>query len=421
MKLHRITAAVLAAAGILAGGTAAAGAQNTSWMDRWSLSGWADTVQSLRVRSPNDSVTSRARLRLALAADMNWLYGFTSLDAEQNWIIEDETGIDLHEAWLEHVGDGWDLRIGRQIIIWGQADGIQITDIISPPDYTESVTRDLDEIRQPVDAAKFRLTGERIDTELIWIPVFKAAVLPTGDNPWAVEQDRPQGVQVSWLDPREPDTSIENSEIALKIAAYLPGLDLAASVFYTWDDYAARHRRVRTDGQGIHIAFAPEYHRLTVFGLTFSRPWSDFVFRGEAAYYLGRYLEAADIAVDPLQRDILKWLGGVDWSPGNDWTLIAQLTSDVIIDHGDRLADEAHTLTATFNISKKLLRQMLTLSNMLFYSIDRNECYDRPAAEYAVTDALHVSLGADIFCGADGRFGRYQDNTQVWVKAKYSF
>lgn len=404
---------------MLAKGTSAAGL--VSLTEPFSLTGWMDTIQSVRTREPDDCLTSRARLRLEVSADFEAIYGFVSVDAEKNWKISGETGIDLHESWFEYAGAQWDARIGRQIIIWGKADGVQITDIISPPDYTESMTRDLDEIRMPVDAAKFRLLGDYVVTELIWIPVFEAAVQPTGDNPWAIRQDLPENMRVSTASPIEPATTMENSEIALKVSGYFSGLDVASSVFYTWDDYPAYHRRVEDDGDIVRVSYIPEHHRLTVFGLEFSRPWSDFVFRGEAAYYKGRYYETKDLAEDPVPKDVFKWLGGIDWSPGNDWSLIAQLTGDYIVDHEDRLEDEEHDLLATLNISKKLLGQTLILSGMIYYDMDDNEIYNRVKAEYAVTDAFHVSVGADIFHGGDGQFGKYEDNSQVWIKAKYSF
>lgn len=409
---------------LIIGGTAVramAADTGAAWMEPFSLSGWVDAIQSMRIQAPNDALTSRARLRLALDADFGALCGFISADAEKNWQIEEQTGIDLHEAWLEYAANRWDLRIGRQIIIWGRADGVQVTDIISPPDYTESITRDLDEIRMPVDAAKFRLLGDHVDTELIWIPVFAPAVMPSGDNPWAIEPDLPENVRISHEATVEPETTLENSEIALKVAAYLSGLDIAASVFYTWDDYPAYHRTTRSEGDTLFVDYAPRHHRLTVFGLEFSRPWSDFVFRGEAAYYLGKYHETKKIDMDPIQRDLLKWLAGVDWTPGNDWTVTAQFTGDAMIDHDANMADEAHEAMATLSLSKKLLNQTLTLSNMVYYDINENEIYARPKADYALTDAFHVLVGADIFCGDDGEFGMYRDNSQIWVKGKYSF
>lgn len=398
-----------------------AGDEPSHWTDGLELSGWLEAIQSVQIQSPHDSLTSRARLRLELSADMGWLFGFFSADAEKNWKISSETGVDLHEAWLEHASDNWDVRIGRQIIIWGKADGVQVTDMISPPDYTEFITRDLDEIRMPVDAVKFRLLGEYLDTELIWIPVFKAAIQPAGDNPWAVQADYPENMQVSSAPAEEPGTSLANSEIALKVSAFLSGLDLAASVFYTWDDAPTMYRQVGSGADTTWVAYQPKHHRLTVFGLEGALPWSDFVFRFEAAYYKGRYHPPAFIFGQPVQGDACRWLVGTDWTPGDDWSVTAQLTGDGILDHDDRLADPAHSLMATLNISKKLLHQTLTLSNMLYWRFDDGDLFNRVKAEYEMSDAFRLSVGADIFHGEGDLFGIYQDNTQVWIKAKYSF
>ncbi len=392
-----------------------------SFRDQFTLSGWLDAVQSIRLRSPHDSLTSRARLRLEMTADMDWLYGFVSADGEKNREISSESGVDLHEAWVEHVADNWDLRLGEQIIIWGRADGVQITDMISPPDYTESISRDLDEIRMPVSAVRLRLLGEQMDTTLLWIPIFKAAVEPEGDNPWAVTPVFPENLQVSSAAVRKPANSVANSEVALKISCWLSGLDLAASVFHSWDDFPAMHRRVIRRSDGTRIDFIPKHHRLTIFGLEGARPWSDYVFRFEAAWYRGRYYEPASLFDQPERKDAVKWLGGTDWSPGNDWTLTAQLIGDHILGDATLLARKRDRYTATLNISKKLLNQTLTLANMLYWQLDDGEIFDRLKATYDLTDAVALSAGVDLFAGDDGTFGRYEENSQIWLKIKYSF
>ncbi len=396
-------------------------AREVSWVERMVVDGWIEGAQSVQIRSPHDALTSRMWGRLKLSADIDDFFGYVSVDAQKNWKVDSETGIDVHEAWLEYVADGWDARVGRQVIIWGKADGVQITDIISPPDYTEFITRDLEEIRLPVDAAKFRLLGEAVDVELIWIPFFKAAVQPSGGNPWALEPDIPENVRVTAAQVEEPETSLENSEIALKISAFFSGLDVAASVFYTWDDNPAMHRTVTQNKGETDVRFSPEHHRMTVFGFEFSRPWSDFVFRGEVAYYLGRFFEPASITGSPLKKNALNWLGGLDWSPGNDWSIIAQVGGIAIFDHEPGLAADEHSLSGTVHVSKKLLRQTLTLSNMLYYDVREQGFFDRIKTEYAVTDDLHLLAGVDVFGGGGQSFGRYRDNTQVWFKAKYSF
>lgn len=412
---------LLVAAGLLGGAPALA--DEPGWTDRVDIDGWVEGARSVRIRSPYDALLSRLWGRLKLSADIDDLYGHVSVDLQQNWKVEDETGFELHEAWIEYAADGWDLRIGRQVIIWGMADGVQITDIVSPPDYTEFITRDLEEIRLPVDAARFRLLGDTFDLELIWIPVFRAAILPSADNPWAVELDIPEDVRVTTSLAEEPEVSLENSEIALKVSAFLSGLDVAVSVFHTWDDQPAMHRTVsRNDGE-IDIHFSPEHHRMTVLGLEFSRPLSDFVFRGEVACYLGRYFEPESITGDPSRKNALNWLAGIDWTPGNDWTVTAQATGVFIVDHEQSLAAEEHALSGTLNVSKKLLRQTLTFSNMLYYDFRQQDFFDQLKAEYAVTDDVRLIAGVDVFGGGDngGFFGLYRDNSQVWFKAKYSF
>ena len=389
------------------------------WADAFDVSGWAELTQSMRTQSPHDKVTSRARMRMELRADFDWLYGFLSLDAEKNWVIDDQTGAAIHEAWLEHTGDMWDLRVGRQVIIWGKADGLRITDNISPTDYTEPLTWDLDNMRLPVDAAKFRILGDSLTAEFIWIPVFRAATQPEKGSLWSVEPfpdsvrlirhkaDKPQGF------------SLKNSEFAMKLETYTAGFDVSVSVFYTWDDNPAMWYAPGLDEEGIFVDYTPDHRRLTIFGLDFSFPWTDFVFRGEAAFFRGRYLTATD--GEPRKKNLVKYLLGVDWTPGNDWTVTAQITDDWIQNHESALSAKEHTPQVTLNVSKQFWSQTLTISNMTFFYLNDGEFVNRLMAEYEVMDGLSVALGWDHIHGDDGSYGMYRQNAQVWGRVRYSF
>ncbi|NCC26426.1 MAG: hypothetical protein EOM25_14700 [Deltaproteobacteria bacterium] len=207
----------------------------------------------------------------------------------------------------------------------------------------------------------------------------------------------------------------------MKVSAYLPGFDVAASIFHVWDDYATRHRTAFSENGTLHVDYDPKHHRLTILGLECSRPWSDFVFRGEAAYAFGQYRETNSVFEDPRKKDGLKWLAGLDWTPGNDWTVTTQIIGTHIVDHDPELIDGEFSSMATINVSKKLLRQTLTLSDMLYWDLDRGDYFNRAKAEYALTDSLHLTAGLDLFGGPAGRFGQYEDNRQLWLRLKYSF
>lgn len=383
--------------------------------------GWIEGAWSSRLRSPHDALMSRLWGRLKLSSDVGDVYVYAAADAMQNWRIEGESGFGLHEAWLEYVGKGWDVRAGRQVIIWGKADGVQITDLVSPPDYTEFITRDIEEVRQAVDAAKVRLLGENVDVEMVWIPSFRPAVLPSGDNPWVVDSGLSAGVSVTGTEAREPDVSLENSEFALRVSAYMPGFDVAASVFSAWDDYPVMHRKVvRHEGRTL-VCFSPRYRRITVFGLEFSRPWADFVFRGEMAYLAGRFFEPEELTGAPLKKNSLSWLGGVDWTPGGDWSVIAQMTGVVIFDYDPALEQDEQSLALTLHVMKKLFRQTVSLSSMVYYYPADNDFFERIKLEYDLDDNWGLQAGVDVFGGAGSSFGVYRNNSQAWFKARYSF
>jgi hypothetical protein len=338
------------------------------------VGGFVDSYHAVRIKKPNDFLSSRNRLRLEAYMEFDETYLFVSFNVMHNYILPEQTGTELREAWFDYASDNWDLRIGRQIIIWGKADGIQITDIISPMDLTEFLARDYDDIRMPVDAFKFRYLPEKINFELIWVPNFQGAVLPSGDNPWAVGTEFPADLNVN---------------------------------------------QIRIDDDSLSVRF--EHHRLTFVGLEFSMPYHEFVIRGEAAYYKGKYLEPASFDDRLMQKNTINWLLGLDWSPGGNWSLSAQFADNFILNYDKKILNEEHAMISTLNISKKLFRETLTISSMGYLGINDKDCFIRSSMDYALTDELHLLAGFDIFIGDKGMFGQFKDNNEVWVKAKYSF
>ena len=382
------------------------------------VGGFVDSYHAVRIKEPNDFLSSRNRLRLEAHTEFDETYLFVSFNVMHNYILPEQTGTELREAWFDYTSDNWDLRIGRQIIIWGKADGIQITDIISPMDLTEFLARDYDDIRMPVDAFKFRYLPEKINFELIWVPNFQGAVLPGGDNPWAVGTEFPADLNVTYENPLIPEKKLSNSEFGGKISFYLPGIDLALSSLYTWDKFPVMNQ-TRIDDDSLSVRL--EHHRLTFVGLEFSTPYHEFVIRGEAAYYKGKYLEPASFDDRLMKKNTINWLLGLDWSPGGNWSLSAQFADNFILDYDKKIFNKEDTMISTLNISKKLFRETLTISSMGYLGINDKDCFTRSSMDYALTDELHLLTGVDIFIGDKGMFGQFKDNNEVWVKAKYSF
>lgn len=377
------------------------------------LSGYLETRHCLQVKAPNDWLASETMARLETRSFKDDWSLFASMNLSANHAREDESGGSIHEAYIDYVAPSWDLRLGRQIIIWGNSDGVRITDNISPSDLSEYITRDFDEIRMAVDALKLRFFGDNGTGELIFIPFFKQGILPDNDSPWAVGSSFDNEI----MDKNRPDKNIKNGELGAKYALFLPGFDMALSYFYTWNDFPYYTQTRKNDSRLVN----PEFHRLHIFGVEFSRLYKDVVFRGEAAFSHGNRYGSS--TMDCLvKKDQIKWLLGMDWSPGNNWSLSFQVTEDRILGFSDKIQQKEQSSMVTVSISKKLFREKLILFGMHYFNLNEQDSLTRLSSEYQVMDGLSLFLGTDIFTGCQsGSFGRYTENTQVWAKVKYNF
>ena len=153
----------------------------------WQLKGFVDTYHAVRSEKPNDFMSSRTRVRGEIGKSFGSSTLFVSFNATHNALLKGRTGFELREAYLDHREEHWGFRLGRQLVIWGVADGVRIIDLVSPMDMTEFLAQDYDDIRMPVNALRFFVFNEKMKLELLAVPTFEGYKLPTdAENPWSV-------------------------------------------------------------------------------------------------------------------------------------------------------------------------------------------------------------------------------------------
>lgn len=381
------------------------------------VKGFIDTYHALRTESPNDWMASRSRVRGELTVEKGNAGMFVSANAVYNSLLKDQSGFFLREAYLYYGKSGLDIRAGRQIITWGVADAMRLTDVISPMDFTEFLTQDYDDIRIPVNGIRVRYTRPKWSAEAIMIPVSSFYELSTdSDNPWAVNLP---GVAVPYsinLD-NTPEKQFRNVEYGGRIGAYLSGVDFNLYALRTWNKMPVFRKTIAADGS---LSCDGEYRRMTMLGADLSVPLGKFVVRAEAAEYLG---EAQDPVVNAavVTRNSTNALIGVDWYAGNDWQLGLQYSHKYIIGKMSGISSYKNSGMATVRISKNLLHNTLSISNFGYVDVANGGVYNRLYADYALTDQIHAFLGYDFFHADKGQFAMYDYNSEVWIKLKYSF
>lgn len=381
------------------------------------FSGFIDTYHAVRSQPPYDFMSSRSRFRGELKMRHGNSYFFTSFNAVYNSIIKSQTGIELREAFFEYSNKSWDFKAGRQIVSWGIADGIRITNIISAMDMTEFLAQDYDDIIMPVNAIKLRWVKPKMNLEIIYIPIPSFSIIPyEANNPWSIFPTEGEPVFDIDMD-NKPELTLDNSEYGARFSFFLSGIDFSLSALHTWNKTPVFTRSVSPDLDTVYVK--AHHFKLDMLGFDFSLPQGQFVFRGEAAYYIGEFHEITNR--EPIKKNTLNWLIGIDWYPGNEWTVTAQYSHKFIPGYIDILAEKENTILSTTGITKKVFRGTLSISTFAYVDITNSSFFDRSSLDFALSDEIHFMLGYDWFYGDSGIFGMYKNNSEVWFKAKYSF
>jgi len=342
----------------------------------------------------------------------------------------DSLNIQLREAYVDLYFKNFDIRVGKQQVVWGKADGAFITDIVSPLDLTEFLLPDFDEIRIGVNAVKLNYYLGNNTIEAIWIPQFTSTILPTEGSIWNAMPDFPVPATFNWSK-STINPSLVNSEFFLKYTALTSAIDFEIMGGYTWDDLPSMHvekiftidpENMQPILSGLNIT--PEYHRLYVGGASFSTDLKGIILRGEGAYYSGKYFQTEDpMATDALiEKDYLHYLLGADFNIGNV-KISTQFIQQTILDFDENITNPEFENTMTFLARYDMFRETVHLELFSYIGLTNEDALIRPKISYDFDDSFSIQLGSNIFIGGDtdGRFGQYQDNSMIYMKLKYSF
>ncbi|OWV19356.1 hypothetical protein B7991_08565 [Fibrobacter sp. UWB3] len=379
------------------------------------LNGFVDSYHALQVEHPHKIMSSRTRLRLEMRANYGEASLFSSVNLAYNSLIKDQSGAFLREAYFDYAGKYLEVKAGRQIITWGVADGLRITDLISPMDYTEFMANDYDDIRVPVNAINLKYPGESFSAELVFVPVPEYFVMPSGeDNPWTMPLPANTSMDLSGT----PEKRLKNSEVGGRLRFFLENLDFSLTALRTFNKSPVTIASFDPETKSAVIKGI--YEPMNVVGGDVSIPVGEIVIRGEVAAYFGEPI-ALKNSRDYWLRKTFNGLLGVDWYAGDNWTFMFQYMHKIIMDYQSVLGMEQNTSMLTARISKEVLNNTLKLSVYGMFDVDNVGFYVRPAADYLLNDQITISLGGDWLGGRRGTFKTYKKNTQIWVKGKYFF
>ncbi|MDH5736839.1 MAG: DUF1302 domain-containing protein, partial [Gammaproteobacteria bacterium] len=313
-----------------------------------------------------------------------------------------EVEAELKQAWVQGgIGDRLDIKIGRQITIWGKSDNLRVADFINPLNRREPGMTDLENLRLPVAMMKLDYYLGAWGLSLIAVNESRGNKnSPYGSDFYPFPVVLPEEVKMS------------GEDYALAVNGRFPGWDIA---FYAarFDDREPHWQA----GQLIHS-------RLHMQGISASLASGNWLLKGELVRLHG--LQFSSASPERLMRTDV--LAGLEYSGWHEKQLSVEVAARHLHEF-NRLLEEApvyqrqNRQELALRYNQDFLRQTLHLVLVAVkFGPGRGSGFQRLELKYDVRDAVSISMGmVNYDDGQHPVFGQYGDNDRLFLKFRVSF
>jgi len=347
----------------------------------------------------------------------------------------------LREGYLRIHLDKLDIKLGRQQIAWGQADGIIVSDQVSPFDLENFILPKFDEIRLGVDALQLTYyfdSGRELD--LVYIAQFESPDFPEDDSPWRFVTDDqldriaedlgvpiPPSIRLGSTD--DPPNGIEQAEAGIRFKSYDRIADWSVGYLYSWDDRPF----LRIDpAAGLATPTHERYHLVTA---NVVGPAGPALLKLESALELDRHLNAFNpgTADDGFvaKQNVWRTLVGADFKPRvpfwEEPDASIQFIVDKVFSPESGLAIEDDDLLASLRLSAAYFNETVKPWVLLIGGLRGDNTWLQTRVDYEPFDNWRFTLESDFFWGHaydgdnGGIYGSFHANDLVGASVRWSF
>ena len=360
----------------------------------------------------------------------------------------DESEAEIRDFYIDGVfTDFFQIKLGRQIIAWGESEATQIIDMANPRDLREIGMVDLEDARVPVTASRFSFLTGQWELNLVAIHEIRSNKIPLEGSEFDVFQElRKTGIQLE--DEEVPGSNAKNTEYLIRLFKTFNGGDISFVWADTYDDaprldfysfdtssktltLIPRHQRIKTAGfsanlvsgswlfktemarkTGVAIARNDQHSQLTASLQTIIPPPSNGIYTEEQALLQGWSA-----------KDVNQGVLGVEYSGVSDLTLGVEASGQKINEYEENLASIEIGTTYSLRATYAALND--TLKSTLFWVKfpKNNGDVVRINVDYDFGEALTASFGAIDYISDEetATVYPYRDNDRLLLGFKKSF
>ncbi len=332
------------------------------------------------------------------------------------------TDVDLRMAWLLfRAGDWLDVRAGRQVLTWGTGDLVFLNDLF-PKDFVSFFAgRDDEFLKAPSNAIKFSAFTRALNFDVVWTPLFSPDRYLTGERFSFYDPSNDKLVSAETmgrpLAASLPDQTLENSELAARLFRNANAMELA--IYGYWGFFKQPTATIDSSLTFARMAAAGASVRGNLLGGVANAEGSMYVSRGDREGNDPRLPNSQARVLVGFERELFRNVTGGFQGYVEKWLnhdeMVAQLAA------GEVKPDETRTLL-TARLTWRLQQDTLTLALFGFFAPEQGDSHWRPAVTRKISDTITIAAGANVMAGdANTFFGQLEDNSNAYVRIRYSF
>ncbi|MCP3900096.1 MAG: hypothetical protein GY707_10320, partial [Desulfobacteraceae bacterium] len=217
------------------------------------------------------------------SAFYNYAYNLNS-DTEYtpHFLDNYEREVELNKAFIRgELTDNLDIKLGRQIVVWGKSDNIRITDVLNPINALEIGMTDINDLRLPVLMSRMDYYKNDLTVSSYLIHEHRGNRLPV------------YGSDFYYSGALEPETEtpsmdVKNTGFAMSVSKVLTGMDIALYLARKYDNNPYLDIRTRNGVTQLYF----DYAKINMLGLAWNKAKGNFLLKAETAYINGIHLSA---------------------------------------------------------------------------------------------------------------------------------
>ncbi len=323
------------------------------------------------------------------------------------------TRLDYDESFVRYRGEDFRVTAGALKVVWGLIDELPPTDRMSTVDLSRFILDDLVDRRRANPAVRFESFFADSKLDLLWLPVFREAVLPDEKNVW-YPINRTTGKTIGLKTTPALSAVVKSAPIDEDA----PNTDGGFGARFTGTkselDYGLTLQRVRQStpyfryntGRGVIEA---QYPRTWVAGgeLGFETD-NGITWRFEGAW--NSDTPVTEVGGVYTTVNSVNWGGAMEFYPGDgDARVVFQLTGFNLI-NSPKVLDRKKAYSFNGSLESPFSQNRWRAKARFYFGLDKKDIYVNPDIAYIAWEPHEIYLAAHYFDGRDGTPGGFHED-----------